>query len=99
MVVCSFQLHLVLFLLTADYQFSQSQIALISQFSDVLLGFLVGFELVVVADYIFVFILFLLNGGEGVFVGHYSFGGEGQLHGLVLLLPAPQILFLFVESH
>ena len=64
-----------------------------------LLGFLVGLELVVVANDIFLFLGLLLNGGEGVLVGHDSSGGEGQLHGLVFLLPAPQVLFLFVEGH
>ena len=52
-----------------------------------------------VADGIFFFIGLLLHRGEGVLVGHDSFGGEGQLHGLVLLLSAPQILLLFVEGH
>ena len=99
MVVGSFQLHPVLLLLPADYQFAQSQVALVPQFSDVLLGFLVGLELVVVANDIFLFLGLLLNGGEGVLVGHDSSGGEGQLHGLVFLLPAPQVLFLFVEGH
>ena len=99
MVVGSFQLHPVLLLLPADYQLAQSQVALVPQFSDVLLGFLVGLELVVVANDIFLFLGLLLNGGEGVLVGHDSSGGEGQLHGLVFLLPAPQVLFLFVEGH